>query len=747
MKKSTAISFLLLSVIILAGCTGAPKYDTQNNFDQQVYYVYSSKIKPFPRLPVFLPNIGAITLSGDAVYFTAWGYLPCEKYVVAHSIFAMNHDGSDLRELPINLADSFPGDISFGYASINYLHIDNGGYLWLVITKSYYAPGRTDETMILHRIRKLNSSGETLLEIDINDLSQGDEFFHVSGFSLDMLGNIYIATGIDIHVLDSYGNQIFNLAAENHVTQLTRLSGGFVVKFARQPDSAMLRHIDVSHHGWGYIIMLPAEVFSVFEGNDEFDAFLIQGSNLVGMICESGELVQILNWVDNYISPGAVNNLYFLPDRSIIASLQRQDNTQDGNKPKLAHIAKMPHADIPERIPLTLGTLGASYFYFLQDAVISFNRSSTTHRLHIIDYSSFNTADNSTAGLARLTAEIVAGRSPDILDLTGLPFTEWANRGMFVDLYSFIDEDSAFSRDSIIGNLLTESEIGGRLYRIFPGFKIRTMVGASRVLGDYPGWNMDEFLETLEANPQADMPMGRFSNIDFLFFAFMNNMHEYADRELGKVNFDGDDFILLLEAAKTFSSEVETHYFSSELITSGRQIIMSITFGQFNSYKLTRSFFGNDVVLKGFPNEDRAGHLIIPGGSLAITSSGYDAEGAWEFVRSLFTDSFQRDSLMWSFPVNHAVFSERLSEAMDSRSISYLFDHNANPLWQINPISQDEADMIMAIVSSSNITFEDEVLWNIIREGALDFFRGLVSAEDAARVIQSRASIYLAERN
>jgi len=54
--------------------------------------------------------------------------------------------------------------------------------------------------------------------------------------------------------------------------------------------------------------------------------------------------------------------------------------------------------------------------------------------------------------------------------------------------------------------------------------------------------------------------------------------------------------------------------------------------------------------------------------------------------------------------------------------------------------------MIMTLIDSITKTLEhDEILWNIISESAYDFFTGQRTAQDAARIIQSRVSRYMSE--
>ena len=95
--------------------------------------------------------------------------------------------------------------------------------------------------------------------------------------------------------------------------------------------------------------------------------------------------------------------------------------------------------------------------------------------------------------------------------------------------------------------------------------------------------------------------------------------------------------------------------------------------------------------------------------------------------------------------VNKAVFDAMIAEAMNPA-------HGTDVIWNnkivSGSITQEEADQIIALVDSMCTSREwDWDLWVIIREGIDDFESGKNSAEDTARIIQSRASIYMAEQN
>ena len=66
------------------------------------------------------------------------------------------------------------------------------------------------------------------------------------------------------------------------------------------------------------------------------------------------------------------------------------------------------------------------------------------------DYSEYNTASDSNAGLQKLNTEIVAGMVPDILCTDGIPLKQYAAKGVLEDLWPFIDNDPELGRDKLM---------------------------------------------------------------------------------------------------------------------------------------------------------------------------------------------------------------------------------------------------------------------------------------------------------
>jgi len=790
-RISTVITAAAMILSLLSGCSknSHDNRDGDNSSGSSSgmivtppEYIYLSEVIPFPALPDSLPNLGIVTLADNAVYFTARGdgnnvvywdeNWNASRHFDVHGLFTMNADGTDFTELPDYIAGSYPPDGANGFVTINDLHVDMEGYLWVLETLSlqeYDIPDdfsitNIDDLNKLHTdylitetfnlLRKLDKNGAEIASFDLRALTTDNDWFYVPALSVDNAGNIYIAFRSEIFILDDQGKLIYSLDDPEYLTRFVRLSDGTVAISARQGNSMHLKKTDVERKSWGEVINLPPNipgVQSVFSGNEEYLVLFNDRTYLNGIIAETGERVQVLNWSDSALSPEGVIDVKLLPDGRI-AIIRQLDSHIIGLRMdvELVLLTRMSYDELPERKLLTYGTF--NYDSNRRYVVEQFNRNSLTHRIHVIDYSIYNTAEDYTAGQLRLTTEILTGKAPDILDIWGIPFQTLVLRDVLIDLYPFLDADPEINRDSIIESILKASEINGSLHRIIPSFTLGTIYGHPSVLGSYPGWNMDEFAAVLGANPQADKPAGFWtSNTWFLSTIFMYSMDEYIDRVSGTADFENDKFVTLLELANTFPSEFDTDTSASqmELLNHGRQIMVMWGIGGMSELQSILTVFDGEIVFKGFPTENRDGNNFRPFSSLAITRTCSDPDAAWEFVRMFLTEDYQRDILPeWTLRVNKAVFEEMLREAMTPPGSWLMVGDGEDDLIKIEGLSQKDVDLFRDTVNSiTRMSCFDETLWDIISETATDFFNGRHTAQDAARIIQSRATIYLSEQS
>jgi len=780
MKKRTlrilaAIVAAILLVSIIAGCSR--NTDDPNEIETPEFVFVPEVIQ----LPEGITDMQNLVYSDGKLYFTSF-LMDEENYSYNTMLFSMDIDGTNMKALENYSGGDMP-EGAMGQFFINAMRIDRDGNIWVVENGNFYGfelPEGVDldearesgemwqyyyDLGNIMAVRKLDSTGRELLTVDISSLASDTEWFYIRTFSIDSYDNIYLATDQTIYVMTNDGRLQFRLEVQNWIDQLLTMSDGTVAFSGYMESGRALRTIDFVARTWGEDIPLPFNAGNIFPGGGEYSLVYTDNSNLFGISTETGETVKLLNWINSDIRNDGLGNITILPDGRVMCTNQRWNQSSGEVTFELIILTQVPYDTLPPRTILTLATVWLDWT--LRNAIVDFNRTNTTYRIQVNDYSEFNTEDDWNAGLTRLTTEMISGRIPDMLDLQGLPYQQYVARGLLEDLYKFIDNDPTMSRRDLMEDIFRATEMNGGLYQIFTNFYIQTVVGHPSVLGPGMGWNMDEFAAVLRANPQAEYPMGfGITRASFLSDAVSISIDEYVDWARGMCYFDRGDFAQLLEFANTFPEEFDWSSMREdmmyrdpfEMIANGQQLMMSMGISDFRSIQMYRAVFGGDIVFKGFPTASRNGNALSVYSGIGMTSRCRDKEGAWTFMRTILTEEWQNANVTWGLPTNKAAFDEKLVEAMTPQ---YYIDEDGNEVeismggWGWGSMvldwyamTQQEADQLMELINSvSGVRFYEESLMNIINEGAADYFAGRSSAQDAARIIQSRASIFIAEQS
>ncbi|MCL2663511.1 MAG: extracellular solute-binding protein [Oscillospiraceae bacterium] len=776
---------VLITAMLASALAGCGRTPTSNFVPPEFVFV-----PEFVTLPDGVGDIRNVVYSNNKLFFVSM-LINEETWESTQKLFSMNIDGTAISELTGFTPLRHPDPNAEGQSYIGSLSVDNAGNLWIFEMGNFYIDKTPDdftgedwerwqffEQLELSRIRKLDGSGAEISSVDIDRLSPpGADHFYVSSVAVDAMGNIYINTvsfsdagdNNEIVVLSPDGAIRFRIKIDGWIQQLLLMPDGTVAfpEEVQGPDgySRQLRFIDLNSEGLGESISIPQQAWQLFPGNEDYIVFFQEwNSGINGISAETGESVRLINWIEAGISDGNIENVLVLPDGRILCTNRTWAN-MGGSSVELIFFTKTPYSELPERIVLTLAAAWLSWE--LRPAIIEFNRTNQRYRIHVIDYSEFNTDDDWSAGLTRLTTDIIAGNVPDILDLNGLPFHQYVARGLLEDLFPLIDADPAINRSDFVQNVLRVTETDGKLLRLSPSFSINTIIGHPSVVGPNMGWNMDEFNAVLAANPQADMPIGQWlTNINFLTSAVFYNIEEYVNWETGNVYFDTAGFAQLLEFSSRFPDEIDWGNMwddgmdwvsEEELIMTGRQLMQQSWISGFQQIQSSLRMFGGDIVFKGFPTESRNGNSFNLGTSLAITTSSVDKDGAWEFMRTFLTPDWQRENITWMFPLNQTVFDEMVVEAMTEREVpdwdmpiprdSAIAMPDMPGMGFDAPLTQAQVNQVLTLIDSiTGITDYNQALMEIIQEDATNFFNGRSSAQDTARVIQSRVSRLIAEQ-
>jgi len=778
---------VLISTLLIFTFTGCKKNSTNDgDAGESSEFVFVPEFTSLSAFAGDLPNIDNIILTESAVYFTSTSDIESATLFRTTQIYradltpSNSTNLSNYVRLPNYLIPNPPPNAEGGGVYITAMHTDSNGNLWVAETHSYVTfdfPAGFDENdakadeiwefrkplETFHTVRQLDNTGVELLSVNIDPLlSEIQSWGGITALYVDDNKNIYIAPGQTIFVISTNGNVQFSLSTDDfiHPKSFIRLSDGRVAhaKWNNRLMRYTMQVIDIQNKSWGATTEFPINTQGVFNGHEEYLVVFNDGSDLLALDNDTNEIVHILNWVAGGIGSIGLDNILFLPDDRIVfttTSWGQDDNGQPSRHTELVVFTKTPQDEIREKTILKLVTV---WPHLINNAVVEFNRANSLYRIELIELD-INWQEP-MGDFDKMALEIITGKGPDIIHTTMFPVNQWAGRGFLTDIYEFIDADPVFNRSDFMESVLRALEMNGKLYQMASDFSISTLIGHPNVVGRNPGWSIDELGAVLEANPQATKPFGDFFDGSALVYSIYRvDNASFVDWESGTVNFDNDYFVSLLEFARnivvTGWDEIDFGaggYMSQPYrdISSGEQIIMEVSFSRPWMYSAYQDLFNGDFVFKGFPVETGSGNSLSINLGFAITSASKNQQGAWEFIRFLISEEWQNRQLrnddgVFSLPTNKNVFELSIANAMvENRGISVsINDFNTVS----RPLTQEHVNIIRALVdSTSGVSFSVDPLFDIFTEGMANFFNGVSTAQDTARIIQNRASRYVSEQ-
>lgn len=515
---------------------------------------------------------------------------------------------------------------------------------------------------------------------------------------------------------------------------------------------------------------LPSDAYTIYTGGGDFPLYYSSGVYFYGLDPATGESTRLFNWLDCDINPDSLESIHITADGTIIAFVNEFDTADMEYAYYIAHITKQPYDPSAKKTELTFATqyLASSTRY----AIINFNRKSSSCRIVVKDYSEYNTEEDYSAGLTKLTTEIMAGNCPDLIDLNGIPVAQLASKGLLEDLYPYLDADPELKRDDFFANVLSAAEKDGKLVSTVSSFTLNTAVGASAVVGEEPGWTYSDLNAALKDMPDGCTAFDISATRDAVLSDCLSlDMGQFVNWSTGEVSFTQDEFVAMLEFANRFPASYnwDEYNFATDSpearIATGEQMLYSTTISSMNGLMFIETcFHGMPVTFIGLPTVSGTGNTLSVDTGYAMSASCSSKEEAWQFLRTFFTEKYYKNAVYYGLPIQKSLFARELK---DVTTVKYAIDNYGNYKLDANgkkipeehyyaigsnvytsyALSSAIAEQFETLVNTTTKTpIVDESISGIVKELAAAYFDGQKSAEETARLIQSKANIYVNEQ-
>jgi len=437
--------------------------------------------------------------------------------------------------------------------------------------------------------------------------------------------------------------------------------------------------------------------------------------------------------------------------------------------PKSGQPALWHPADVEGLTILRLASYDTTSWSWLSEAVRDFNDQSADVKIDLINYADFDSGNATVNGLSRLNTDILSGYTPDIFDLNTLPGRSYINKGLIEDLWPWIDADPEIDRENLLPEVLRLLEWDGKLYDLVPTYRLRLVCGSKEQFGDKESLSMEDLFALAE---QYDMQQifGCMNRREFWENVLCFAGSDFVDYDALSCRFDSEDFIRLLELSKGLSSKEEQDMTPEEWmeyltlrnettqrLVSGEQVFYFVNLNNMPVFMLqqTDAIFRGEPRFVGFPSDSGSGIALEPFLRLGMSSASPNKEAVWKFFRFLLSDGYLtrekwnetpgESYCLMCIPTTRSAYDFRMSVWVEHQIQTNASDYG-NPDQEI-VAGPDTGERILTLTARASSLYDyDQVLLDTILDAAGAYYAGDRSVEDVAKLIQSKANLYLSEQ-
>ena len=652
------------------------------------------------------------------------------------------------------------------------------------------------ETVTGLTVRRFNSSGGTQSRTNLSPFAENEAFRHAVNFLIKD-GYFYVQSMSGVYVYDMGGNLVYEALGDGDTftKSLFVLEDGRVgsasSRFANNDASFIARVYDIGEQDF--------DEYQVSVFGSTQDAIITNGGATGLLLGDSTGLFEfgirsdgtldrsrapLLSFLERGVNVGDIKDIHTTLDGDIIIILKHSIIrvgdilvfSEHGEAGTLTADGGWAPADLTDagtpKIKEVV-TLAIPEFGFMQTSlqlyIAEFNKTNPDYTIEVISYGDDNDTYLDEDALRRFSIAIGTGQVADIVVFPrrGVPIYSYTSKGLFVDLYELMENDPDFNKADYLPNVFEALETDGKLYTIFPHFMLWTYIGKASEVGEKPGWTIDEFIAYLDSKPEAQDIIIWMNREQFILNTSMNY---FADRKTGRMTFDRDIFMKILQASERFPIE-KIEYPDPDI---GLWPQMGAKYGDplmlfwlvsggpdgggFRLIQTLETYFGEEITYIGLPTPDGSGSFFMVNERFAISAQSDKKEGAWQFIKHLL-DNFNTD---WrnrtTTPIKisdlemgaHAATLEEYNPHGDLLNRNIVIGGNIDDGLIYEKVDSDntlEQNLKLwdLIFKTNKIESYDTVVRDIIFEEIRYYIAGQKPAETVMDIIENRVNLYLSE--
>lgn len=710
-----------------------------------------------------------------------------QDYQTSNYIATLTVDTQEFKEIPLELEENTGNSNTY----IRSMTCDTEGTVWALITKWEYNEDYTESknTYTLCPINPANGKmgEEIVLNTALVNAGMDESNMYLNSFNIAENGMIYINTETSIIGIDKTGTfkEKVELDEDGWMNGMYPCGSRLYVLFYPNNGSQKVKVIEnskITDLATDTLTDIIRNANNIY-GFTETKMYYGTSTGVAAYDFATDTTAEMMNYINSDVDPSNTNNIVVLPDERI--AMAQTDWSGEVTKNSISLLTKVPDEQLQEEIILELGCVYTDYY--LTKAIIKFNKQNTGIRVSVREYSHYNNEENEWTGAAtQFNNDIVTGKLPDIILLNSeLPIESYFQKGLFADLNTFIDNpEIGVKRSDYLENILKACEVDGRLNSMILSFTLNTLAAKSQYVGNKSGWTLEEMMNAITNMPEGMSAFLEYSRKNILNNFFSYSMDTFVNWDTGETYFEDGGFIEFIKFLETcpekgfwesiypddgteyeYNEEIEKEYSQKYELRFYKDYSLFCMANISNFTRLMNDrgqFATKDITYVGFPTNDENsnGATILPQTELAISAQSLAQEEAWSFIKFVLNDETY-NSNTWAFSTNIKRLEDKKAIAADEyyyyeqteEDLAWYRDYYSEEYFQYmltrnQPLDESTIDQTMDLIKgATKVQRNDRELLEIINEELSVFFSGTRSAEETARIIDSRARIYVSEHS
>lgn len=678
----------------------------------------------------------------------------------------------------------YKNDTSNGYGSIFTIDAQDNRY---VVNEKYGTQTEGDKNReVTYSLIIYNSKGEKQKSFDLGKRTFNKEQAGITDIAVDAKGTVYLLVRRqNIEVIGTDGKKIKDIPAQKtDYIEIDEKDNLLIGSFngSNGHSSVEKRNIEKEESLWTKEV--TAGIYMQDMKYNRLKKTLYMRTDKGILSCSTDGIIEgfVLDFKQTSLLESGIYifDFVFDSDKNIYVLATKMDSSSPNSKttPLLYKYTPMKEDQKPKNQKTLTIALRYSDRY-LEAAISKFQKAHPEIKVEIKDYKAAYMSssadgpseDENTRAQKAIeeyekvtTTELMTGEGADIMEVMNLPYQKFIDKNALVNLSELIKNDSTFDINKYHQGILNACKYKDNLYIMPINFAFGSF-GANKEIFDKEGLNIDsakwtwkEFLtiakkitKDKDGDGKPDQyALSKMTVEDIFGYMLYDEYSKFIDYDKGTAKFDSQEFIDLLNFTKDFSKE---NIFNPKMDTQklysmtdpGTIGFMQQYISGYNSITMNQALFNGEVKYLDMPtySGNSNSKRFYPGRTFSINNKSEMKAEAWEFIKSLLSDEIQSSTDMYQFAINLNALKQQEKLQL---SQGYIYDMYKEQGRKVKPLTQADIDLINKMIGElKTMAYSDSKAEKIVADGAKEFFTGKKSAQETAKMIQSKINIYLGE--